>query len=310
MRKLRQIVVGSVAVIGLGLLGALGGATRLAQADTLSCPAGEDLDNGLCYARCKPGFDRVGTTCIEKCKVGTKDTGKLCVPPPPQLATPKASYSLPPPTPARGTSKFAPVPTLAPTMKPIATATATATPTSTASAAPSSAPTTAPATAPSGHAFSSTEISALLTAFNNERALPKSPPQSTPLPAFTWDTNLATTALTWANTCTFAHNPSRATTGFTTVGETLFGTSTAYASTTPTQAVSAWVAEKTSYTYVPVTGLNVGPTAQYTQVIWQGTTKVGCAYATCSSTFKAIVVCNYGSSGNVIGQYPYTSSTP
>jgi hypothetical protein len=201
-------------------------------------------------------------------------------------------------------------PSAAPTTAPSATPSAapTTAPSATPSAAPSAAPTTAPS--PSATPFTSGEIATILGALNAERALPRTPASTVPVTPLAWDANLASTALAWASTCTLGHNPGRATTGFTSVGETIWGTTLPYSTALPSQAVAAWVAEKSLYTYAKVNSSNVASTARYSQIIWQNTSKVGCARATCPSapSFKTILVCNYGNSGNFLDQYPYPAA--
>lgn len=38
-----------------------------------------------------------------------------------------------------------------------------------------------------------------------------------------------------------------------------------------------------------------------TQVVWKGTTSVGCSLARCS--FGTLVVCHYSPQGNILGQF-------
>lgn len=59
-------------------------------------------------------------------------------------------------------------------------------------------------------------------------------------------------------------------------------------------AVAAWYSEGDSYSY----SSNV--LNHFTQVIWKGTTKLGCAYKSCGSGLY--VVCEYDPAGNFIGQ--------
>jgi uncharacterized protein YkwD len=167
-----------------------------------------------------------------------------------------------------------------------------------------------PGAAPSATPFTSSEIATILGALNAERALPRTPAATVPAAPLTWDANLASTAQTWASACTLAHNSNRTTSGFTSVGETLWATTTPYSTAMPVRAVGDWVAEKSAYAYGKVTPSNLVATARYTQIIWQGTRKVGCAHATCPAlanapAMKTILVCNYGNSGNVVDQYPY-----
>ena len=50
--------------------------------------------------------------------------------------------------------------------------------------------------------------------------------------------------------------------------------------------------------------------SHFTQVVWKGTTQVGCAVATCNNIFPAkygpakYYVCEYYPQGNIIGQFP------
>lgn len=44
----------------------------------LGCSSNEEYDGGLCYSKCKSGYDGVGPVCWEKCDDGYKDDGALC----------------------------------------------------------------------------------------------------------------------------------------------------------------------------------------------------------------------------------------
>lgn len=83
------------------------------------------------------------------------------------------------------------------------------------------------------------------------------------------------------------------------------------------EVVDAWYAEIEDYSY----GL-VGSTCtqakghprsvgHFTQVMWAKSTHVGCALAECPDQAQRtfLSVCNYGPGGNVMGQYPFPSST-
>jgi hypothetical protein len=43
-----------------------------------SCPAGTELQGGLCYPRCAPGWYGEGPVCWKPCASGFKDTGWFC----------------------------------------------------------------------------------------------------------------------------------------------------------------------------------------------------------------------------------------
>ena len=50
--------------------------------------------------------------------------------------------------------------------------------------------------------------------------------------------------------------------------------------------------------------------SRFTQVVWKGTTEIGCAKASCDNIFDpsfgtaTYYVCEYSSPGNVIGEFP------
>lgn len=119
-----------------------------------------------------------------------------------------------------------------------------------------------------------------------------------------WDDALAADAATYAATLAatgrFRHadqppGPGRE-------GENLFtGTRGAYAYR---EMVALWVAEKKDFVNHPTpdfsrTG-NFEDVAHYTQIVWRGTTRVGCALA--SNDRDDYLVCRYAPPGNVVGE--------
>jgi uncharacterized protein YkwD len=148
--------------------------------------------------------------------------------------------------------------------------------------------TTAPA-----HAQTADISKEALAAHNAERGLSATKPLA-------WDQNLATAAQVWAEQIAksgqFEHDEN------TEHGENLWmGTKGA---TSITAMVGAWIAEKKSFQSgvfpaVSKTGQweDVG---HYTQVVWPGTTHVGCARS--SSQTKDYLVCRYAPGGNMHGE--------
>lgn len=72
------------------------------------------------------------------------------------------------------------------------------------------------------------------------------------------------------------------------------------------KVVKSWASEAQWYDYEsntcqPPKGKSCG---HYTQIVWSGTTAVGCAMAVCDSKGQ-IWVCDYAPPGNVIGERPY-----
>ncbi|KAJ6575632.1 CAP domain-containing protein [Mycena vulgaris] len=112
----------------------------------------------------------------------------------------------------------------------------------------------------------------------------------------TWSDNAAAKAQQWANGCVFKHS-----------GGTLgpFGENLAAGTGdfSIAAAVKAWTDEVSEYN-----PSNPQP-SHFTQVVWKGTTQVGCAVATCDNIFPGFgpaqfYVCEYSPAGNVIGQFP------
>ncbi|HXH53053.1 MAG TPA: CAP family protein [Sphingomicrobium sp.] len=136
----------------------------------------------------------------------------------------------------------------------------------------------------------------LLRAHNAERAALRLPP-------LTWDAGLAASASEWgrvlAASGTMRHSSQSA------HGENLWmGTRGAF---TPEQMVGNWASEKRmfmsqTFPNVSRTG-NWADVGHYTQMIWRGTTHVGCAIV--SSSSRDFLVCRYSPPGNVKGRPVY-----
>lgn len=137
----------------------------------------------------------------------------------------------------------------------------------------------------------------ILAVHNRERAVLKIAPLE-------WDEGLAKAASAWAKQLgdngTFEHS-TRAERGDT--GENLWtGTSGGF---TGTAMAEGWASEKADFRYGPYPtrskpGAAIG---HYTQMIWSGSTKIGCALAT--GHRMDVLVCRYGPAGNVLGEKPY-----
>jgi pathogenesis-related protein 1 len=76
----------------------------------------------------------------------------------------------------------------------------------------------------------------------------------------------------------------------------------------PTQAVDLWAREKAVYRGAggPLRGADM-EAGHYTQVVWRGTTRVGCGRTMCSKNGVdwTLVSCNYSPAGNVMGSRVY-----
>jgi pathogenesis-related protein 1 len=71
---------------------------------------------------------------------------------------------------------------------------------------------------------------------------------------------------------------------------------------TSQQVVDFWGNESNQWDNA--TGRCSGVCGHYTQVVWKGSTEVGCGMAVCGNKAQ-IWVCNYSPAGNVVGQKPY-----
>ncbi|KAH8826252.1 CAP domain-containing protein [Flagelloscypha sp. PMI_526] len=107
----------------------------------------------------------------------------------------------------------------------------------------------------------------------------------------TWDDGLAASAQAWANQCKFEHSQS---------GENLAAGTGSYSIE---DALGSWAAEEPQYT-----GSFSSGAGHYTQMVWKGSSKLGCAVApSCSGIFDSGVakyyVCHYDPAGNVEGAF-------
>jgi len=153
----------------------------------------------------------------------------------------------------------------------------------------------------------------MLCAHNNlRRSIPSPQPvPDPPLPALTWNAELAEFARAYAEACTYEHSDpaSREKAFGQWVGENI---AAATADTYSNQGIfNLWAHEAADYDYASNTceGPDCG---HYTQIIWRETTQVGCAKATCDTLTNEedmgradYWVCEYLPGGNITGQRPY-----
>jgi uncharacterized protein YkwD len=111
----------------------------------------------------------------------------------------------------------------------------------------------------------------------------------------TWSPKLAAVAQKWADTlrdkgCAFGHSGGQ-------YGENLAAGTEGVLD--PEATVKMWYDEIAKYKF-PNGGFSM-ETGHFTQVIWRGTTQVGCGHSQCKG--NDIWVCNYDPAGNWDGQY-------
>lgn len=130
-----------------------------------------------------------------------------------------------------------------------------------------------------------------------------------------WDEGIAEHAQEWAdhlaeaNDCALEHssNAQRANiAGFSSLGQNLAGSSGGLSGF---NATANWASERSEYDFgTAITDTNYAAFGHYTQIVWANTTALGCGRATCESG-ATVVVCEYGTAGNFIGETPYPEST-
>jgi hypothetical protein len=81
------------------------------------------------------------------------------------------------------------------------------------------------------------------------------------------------------------------------------GQNIAYGYPSMKAVVDAWYEEVSDYDYSRGTSSNGGVTGHFTQVVWKGTTHVGCASTYCSNLRATYYVCDYSPPGNYMGEY-------
>jgi hypothetical protein len=134
---------------------------------------------------------------------------------------------------------------------------------------------------------------------------------ATPLPALTWDTQLAADSQAWSEQlaamgCGLEHSTGS-------YGENLYwqigGT------ITPESVVASWYEEIACYTFgqfmetdacdmACTDAMNSSGCGHYTQIVWRDTRRVGCGMATCSNGAE-IWTCRYDPAGNYVGEPAY-----
>ena len=135
-----------------------------------------------------------------------------------------------------------------------------------------------------------------------------SPAPAPALPLLEWSASAAAVAQAWAASCAWSHNPGRGSDGVAR-GENIAASTGGLGAAA---AVEMWAGEWRHYAYRSDTCAAGEQCGHYTQLVWRGTTRVGCATARCTtgspftgSSSWTFVVCDYEPPGNFRGQQPY-----
>ncbi|XP_011165202.1 venom allergen 3 [Solenopsis invicta] len=141
------------------------------------------------------------------------------------------------------------------------------------------------------------------------RGNPGPQPPAVSMPALVWDDELATIAQRWANQCNFNHDTCRNVDRFA-VGQNIAMTYNSGDNNSPMESfVDMWYDEVDKFDRNKVDYYEFEPsTGHYTQVVWANTKTIGCGrikYKESNGWNANYLVCNYGPSGNYIGQKIY-----
>ena len=149
------------------------------------------------------------------------------------------------------------------------------------------------------------DLAGITDAHNDVRAS-ASPTPDPALEPLCWSASVAAVAQSWADNCTWQHNPGR---GF--LGENIFGGSGNWLASGALSAVAMWADEAAYYDYASNTCESGQVCGHYTQIVWRSSANLGCGIKLCNtgSPFGGgswtFVVCNYDPPGNWLGQKPY-----
>ena len=136
--------------------------------------------------------------------------------------------------------------------------------------------------------------------------------QEAGVPEVKWSASVAAPAQRWADHlqqekhCSMSHSATKD------LGENLFWASpmrfssgaTKLQAVSPTRVADSWASEKAHYDYASNTCAGGKVCGHYTQMVWRGTTEIGCAKAACGDNAQ-VWVCNYAPPGNWRGQKPW-----
>ncbi|XP_011871194.1 PREDICTED: venom allergen 3-like [Vollenhovia emeryi] len=140
------------------------------------------------------------------------------------------------------------------------------------------------------------------------RGRPGPQPAAVNMPNLVWDDELAMIAQKWANQCNFSHDKCRNSDRFA-VGQNIAKTMHSGENTSSLQSmIQMWYDEVDKFDKNGVSSYKFSPeTGHYTQLVWATTTKIGCGRIMYKSNGwnNHFLVCNYGPSGNWIGNRIY-----
>ncbi|KAF9928217.1 hypothetical protein FBU30_002560 [Linnemannia zychae] len=140
-----------------------------------------------------------------------------------------------------------------------------------------------------GDSNPSSDQQSILEAHNNYRARHGASP-------LVWDETLAQFGSNWIQQCEMKHSRGK-------YGENLAAGYRDFKS-----SIAAWYDENKQYNYG--SGGFSSATGHFTQVVWKGSKRIGCAKKFCSNNNWTLYICNYDPPGNVMGRFQENVSPP
>ncbi|XP_076630607.1 venom allergen 3-like [Colletes latitarsis] len=141
-----------------------------------------------------------------------------------------------------------------------------------------------------------------------KRGRPGPQPPAANMQLMSWDDELAEIAQRWANQCKFGHDSCRNVARFS-VGQNVGITmTTGTPNTKPSDIIMMWYNEVEKMDRNLVNKLtNIQDVGHYTQLVWANSNKIGCGKVVYKEGgwTKYYFVCNYGPTGNMIGEPIY-----
>ncbi|XP_011871196.1 PREDICTED: venom allergen 3-like [Vollenhovia emeryi] len=134
-------------------------------------------------------------------------------------------------------------------------------------------------------------------------------PAAVSIPDLSWDNELETIAQRWANQCDFNHDKCRNVDRFSVGQNIAMSSSTGKSTPNLENMIQMWYNEVKKFDKNQISPYQFSmKTGHYTQLIWAKTRLIGCgkiSYKKTKDWTTHYLVCNYGPSGNYIGQQIY-----
>ncbi|XP_066581728.1 venom allergen 5-like [Prorops nasuta] len=155
------------------------------------------------------------------------------------------------------------------------------------------------------------ELRAFVASGKEKRGSPGPQPASDNMENMVWDDEVANLAQAWANQCDYNHDKCRKLPRFSVGQNIALSWSSAQRNVDVVDFVESWYNEVKDFNRAEVqkfTGENYLNIGHYTQIVWANSKSLGCGlmeYLSTNNQWNTFLVCDYGPSGNVVGEQVY-----